>query len=78
MQIRPANLDDIDAIICSNKKYLSCNLNNTDKKTGFIRIEYNIEELYLIIINKDCVVSENENGVIGYFDSVSSHYSRSY
>jgi hypothetical protein len=67
MHIRPATLDDIDAIIRLNKKFLIGNVEGTDRKSGFIRIEYTNVELERVVINNDIVVSENNNFIVGYY-----------
>lgn len=50
-----------------NSKFLITQLSDKQRQDGFIRIEYNIEDLHRIITNREIVVAIIENKVIGYY-----------
>lgn len=67
INIRLAKKSDIDAIQKLNSKYLITHLTDAQKQNGFIRIEYDREDLLQIIVNKEIVIATNEEEIIGYY-----------
>lgn len=59
--------ENIDQIRQLSGKYLIVNLTETQKKNGFIRIEYDRNDLKQIIENKEIVVATNGEKIIGYY-----------
>ena len=74
--------DHIDQILVLNSKYLITHLNDTQKKSGFVRIEYTEEEIKKIIEHQEIVVAIDNNKVVGYYlvgrksDSVALDYQK--
>ena len=67
MIIQIPTYDHIDQIIQLNNKYLINHLTEAQKQNGFIRIEYDRDDLQQIIANKEIVIATNEEQVIGYY-----------
>lgn len=59
--------DHIDPIRQLNSKYLLIHLTEEQKQKGFIRIEYDRNDLQQIIANKEIVIATKEEKVIGYY-----------
>lgn len=67
MTIQFPTYDHIDQIRQLNSKYLITHLNEVQRQNGFIRIEYDRDDLLRIIANKEIVIATNEEKVIGYY-----------
>ena len=61
------SFDNIDQIISLNRKYLIGSLTEEQKQNGFIRIEYNKDNLQQIITSKEIVIATDKEKVIGYY-----------
>jgi len=59
--------EHIDQIRQLNSKYLITHLTDAQKQNGFIRIEYDRDDLQQIIENKEIVIATNGEQVIGYY-----------
>jgi hypothetical protein len=59
--------EHIDQIRSLNSKHLINHLTEAQKQNGFIKIEYNRDDLKQIIANKEIVIATNNNIVIGYY-----------
>lgn len=59
--------NDIDQIRSLNDKYLVSHLTEVQKQSGFIRIEYDTDDLQRIITNKEIVIATIYDKVIGYY-----------
>lgn len=59
--------DNINQIITLNKKYLIGGLTEEQKHKGFIRIEYDKDDLQQIVTNKEIVIATYKEKVIGYY-----------
>ena len=57
----------IDQIRNLNSKYLINHLTNTQKKEGFIRVEYSLLELEEIVNHEEIVVAFDNNTIAGYY-----------
>ena len=64
--IVPTN-EHIDQIRKLNDKSLITHLSHKQKKDGFIRIEYSMDDLHKIIDNREIVVATEQNKLIGYY-----------
>lgn len=67
MTIQFPTYDHIDQIRQLNSKYLITHLTDAQKQSGFIRIEYDRDDLQQIIANKEIVIATNGENVIGYY-----------
>jgi hypothetical protein len=59
--------DNIDQIRSLNDKYLISHLTDVQKQSGFIRIEYDRDDLKQIITHKEIVIATINDKVIGYY-----------
>lgn len=66
-QIQTPTYNHIDQILALNSKYLINHLSDTEKQNGFIRIEYDREDLEKIIDHKEIVIAVDNDKVVGYF-----------
>lgn len=67
MTIQIPTYDHIDQIRQLNSKYLISHLTDAQRQNGFIRIEYDQDDLQEIIANKEIVIATNGEKVIGYY-----------
>lgn len=67
MTIQFPTYDHIDQIRQLNSKYLITHLTEAQKQKGFIRIEYDRDDLQHIIANKEIVIATYGVKVIGYY-----------
>lgn len=67
ISIHPPTHEHIDQILHLNSKYLITHLDDSQKQNGFIRIEYNRNDLQKIIDAKEIVIASKNNLVIGYY-----------
>jgi GNAT superfamily N-acetyltransferase len=66
MIYREANLDDAIAITSLNNKYHRAFLSN-NKEKGFLKSQFNLEEIHMLINVDEVVVAVDQNEVIGYY-----------
>jgi hypothetical protein len=67
VQIRLAQQNDLQSILCLNKKYLFDNIDTTALKKGFIRVSYDAAEMNSIIEHKEVVVAEIGGKIVAYY-----------
>ena len=67
MTIQIPTYNHIDQIRQLNSKYLITHLTDTQRQNGFIRIEYDRDDLQQIIAKKEIVIATNGEKVIGYY-----------
>lgn len=67
LQIQIPTYDHIDQILALNSKYLINHLSDTEKQNGFIRIQYDREDLEKIIDEQEIVIATENDMVIGYY-----------
>jgi hypothetical protein len=67
MTIQIPTYDHIDQIRQLNSKYLITHLSNAQRQNGFIRIEYDGDDLQQIIANKEIVIATKGEKLVGYY-----------
>lgn len=65
--IQLATHQHIEQILQLNSRYLISHLSDAQKKGGFVRIEYNKEELKRIIDSKEIIIALDDYIVTGYY-----------
>lgn len=64
--VRPANIDDISALVELNESWQKEHLNN-NFSNGFLSARFSPKDFEIIVLNNEIVVSIIENVLIGYY-----------
>jgi len=65
--IREAKITDANDILTLHKKYLYQNLPEKEKRLGFVKVEYSIEDIKRIIKENEIIICYYGNSIIGYY-----------
>jgi hypothetical protein len=66
MEYRQAKLDDCKAILLLNHKYYQAYIDG-DKDKGFLKNQFNLEQIKALIMQNEVVVAVFEDNIIGYY-----------
>lgn len=66
LQLEVAKLTDIDGVLALQKLYLVSNLNEEEKKSGFVTTPFSVEQLTYVINNEGLFVAKDNNKIIAY------------
>lgn len=64
LKTRIGNNNDIGGILSLQEKYLFANLNETERKSGFVTTPFTIGQIEEIILQNGIFVAENEDNII--------------
>lgn len=67
MLIQAPTYEHIGQILALNNRYLLSRLTDEQKQKGFIRVEYNEEDIRRIIDNQEIVIALNDKSIVGYY-----------
>ena len=74
MEIRLANTSDIDSILKLQAKNLVTNLNDDEKKDGFVTTPFTADQLESLITLEGVTVGVDQDEVVAYVMTASWHY----
>ncbi|MCI5055944.1 MAG: GNAT family N-acetyltransferase [Flavobacteriales bacterium] len=66
METRIGNISDIKNVIKLQSKYLFSNLNDDERKNGFVTTPFTVEQIQAIIEQNGLFVAEDDKEIIGY------------
>ena len=67
MDIQLPVYEHIDQILALNYKYLLSHLTDEQRQNGFVRVEYNKDDIKRIIDNREMVIALDDKTIIGYY-----------
>ncbi|WP_338408209.1 GNAT family acetyltransferase [uncultured Flavobacterium sp.] len=66
LQLEVAKLSDINGVLNLQKLYLVSNLNEEEKKSGFVTTPFSVEQLTHVINNEGLFIAKDNNKIIAY------------